>query len=139
MKLLMRGKGLMNIPAHVSGPSGLSGPRAAQLVELERNRGPGKLKLLQSMTALTALGTVLRPAPATPTHAQLTANGASGVNGPNATRLVALGRKARCEHMQFLHSLVEKSAEEMPMCQLNVTLWMNSNKLLPSKLQKSPT
>ena len=87
--------GLMNTPAHVSGQSGLSGPLAAQPVELEQNRGPGKLKLLQSMTALTALGTVLRPAPATPTHAQLTANGASGVNGHNATRLAALARKAR--------------------------------------------
>ena len=102
----------------MSGQSGPSGPLAAQPVELEQSRGPGKLKLLQSMTALTALGTVLRPAPATPTHAQLTANGASGAIGPNATRLAALGRKARCEHMQSLHSLVEKSAEEMPMCLL---------------------
>ena len=61
--------GSMNTPAHVSGLSGPSGPRAAQPVELEQSRGPGKLKLLQSMTAQTALGTVLRPAPATPTHA----------------------------------------------------------------------
>merc|ERR1719373_569337 len=135
----MRGKGLMNTPAHVSGQSGPSGPLAAQPVELEQSRGLGRLKLLQSMMEQIALGTVPRPAPATLTHAQLTANGASGVNGPSATRLAALGRKARCEHMQSLHSLVEKSAEEMPMCQLSVTLWMNSNKLLPSKLQKSPT
>merc|ERR1711974_437198 len=95
-KLLMRGKGLMNTPAHVSGLSGASGPHAAQPVELEQSRGPGRLKLQQSMTERIALATVLRPAPAILTHAQLTANGASGVNGPNATRLAALGRKVRC-------------------------------------------
>ena len=59
----------MNTPAHVSGQSGPSGPLAAQPVELEQSRGPGKLKLLQSMMEQIALGTVPRPAPATLTHA----------------------------------------------------------------------
>merc|ERR550517_345970 len=86
-----------------------------------------------------ASGTILRPAPATLTHAQLTASGVSGVNGQNATRLAALGRKARCEHTQSLSSLVEKNVEETHKWQLSATLWMNSNKLLPSKLLKSPT
>merc|ERR1712226_1843169 len=136
-KLLMRGKGLMNTPAHVSGLSGPSGPHAAQPVELEQSRGPGRLTLQQSMTEQTALGTVLRPAHATLIHAQLTANGASGVNGPNAMRFAALGRKVRCEHMQSLNSLVEKNVEEMHNRQLSATLWMTRNKLLLSKLQKS--
>merc|ERR1712226_68394 len=86
----------------------------------------------------TALGTKLRPPPATLTHAQLTANGASGVNGHNATRLAALGRKAKCEHMPSLHSLVERSVKETHKFQLSVTLWTNSSKPLPNKLQKSP-
>ena len=55
---------------------------------------------------------------------QLTANGASGVNGHNATRLAALVRKARCGHMPSLHSSVERSVKEMHKCQLSVTLWM---------------
>ena len=54
---------------------------------------------------------------------RLTANGASGVNGHNATRLAALGRKTRCGHMPSLHSLAERSVKETPKWQLNVTLW----------------
>ena len=49
---------------------------------------------------------------------QLTASGVSGVNGQNATRLAALGRKARCEHTQSLSSLVEKNVEETHKWQL---------------------
>ena len=55
---------------------------------------------------------------------QLTANGASGVNGHNAIRLAALVRKARCGHMPSLLSLVERSVKETHKFQLNATLWM---------------
>merc|ERR1711988_867229 len=115
----------MNTPAPVSGLSGLSGQPAAPPVELDPSRGPGMWKLKQSTTAQTALGTKLKPLPATLTHARLTANGASGVNGHNATRLAALARKARCGHMPSLRSLVERSVKETHRCQLSVTLWMN--------------
>merc|ERR1719322_600344 len=74
--------------------------------------------------AQTALGTKLRLLLATLTLAQLTENGASGVNGHNATRLAALVRRARCGHMPSLPSLVERSAKETLRCQLSVTLWM---------------
>ena len=70
---------------------------------------------------------------------QLTVNGASGVNGHNATRLAALVRRARCEHMPSLHSLVERSVKETHKFQLNATLWTTWNKPLQNKLQKSPT
>ena len=69
---------------------------------------------------------------------QLTANGASGVNGRNATRLAVLGRKARWEHMPSLPSLVEKSVKETQMCQHSVTLLTNWNKPLLNKPQKLP-
>merc|ERR1719249_38964 len=69
----------------------------------------------------TALGTKRRLPPVTLTHAQLTANGASGVNGHNATRIAALVRKAKCEHMPSLHSLVERSVKETHKFQLNAT------------------
>merc|ERR1719175_463140 len=72
----------------------------------------------------TALGTKQRLLPVTLIHAQLTANGASGVNGHNATRIAALVRRARCGHMPSLHSLVERSVKETHRCQLSVTLWM---------------
>ena len=61
--------GLMNTPAPVSGLSGPSGQPAAPPVELDPNRGPGMWKLKQSTTAQTALGTKLKPLPATLTHA----------------------------------------------------------------------
>ena len=61
--------GLMNTPAPVSGLSGLSGQPAAPPVELDPSRGPGMWKLKQSTTAQTALGTKLKPLPATLTHA----------------------------------------------------------------------
>ena len=59
----------MNIPAPVSGLSGLSGQPAAPPVELDQSKGPGMWKLQQSTTAQTALGKKLKPLPATLTHA----------------------------------------------------------------------
>ena len=61
--------GLMNTPAHVSGQSGQSGLPAAPHAELAQSRGQEMWKHQQLMTEQTALGTKLRPLPATLTHA----------------------------------------------------------------------
>lgn len=127
----------MSTPAHVSGLSGPSGLHAVPPVEQEQSKGQGMWILRQSMMEQPVMGRKLRPLPATLNHAvtitletkvrnqtikfenvvifltqQLTANGVSGVNGLNATRLANLGRKATCERMPSLHSLEGTVAKE---------------------------
>ena len=59
----------MNTPAHVSGQSGQSGLPAAPHAELAQSRGPEMWKHQQLITGQNAMGTKLRPLPATLTHA----------------------------------------------------------------------
>ena len=133
----------MSTPAHVSGLSGPSGLHAVPPVEQEQSKGQGMWILQQSMMEQPVMGRKQRPLPATLNHAvtinletkvrdqtmtfekvvifltqQLTANGVSGVNGQNATRLANLERKATCEHMLSLHSLAEADVKETQECQL---------------------